>query len=218
MYITELLHKIADFISLPQIRWFFFLSVICLTVLVFIQEPIRFSGIKGITGISMKWQIYIIAIVNALNYIITFLALWYTIPFSYKLSAYWYVPIFIIILAIYTQFTINAKITTKDGTFNPPPDYLLPKKYRMFFHYLILVLDILIFTQFFLAEGNIGLEVKTYLDKYIFGRFGGFIEGNRLSFLASWLGLIGLGNDIYNIQLQNNFKACKYNLPDSWNI
>ena len=94
-------------------------------------------------------------------------------------------PLFLIILAIYTQFTINAEITKKDGTLKPPPNYLLPKKYRLFFHYFILVLDILIFAQFFLAGGNINLQVKTYLDKYIFGRFGGFIEGNRVSFIAS---------------------------------
>ena len=218
MYITEVLQKIANFISLSEIRWFFFILVIFLTVFVFIQEPIRFSGIKGITGLNMKWQIFTIAIINALNYMLTFLTLWYTIPFSYNLSSYWYMPLFLIILAIYTQFTINAEITKKDGTLKPPPNYLLPKKYRLFFHYFILVLDILIFAQFFLAGGNINLQVKTYLDKYIFGRFGGFIEGNRISFIASWLGLIGLANDFYNIYLQKNFKACKYELPDSWNI
>lgn len=218
MYITELLYAIADFISLSEIRWLFFTLVIVFTVFLFIQEPIRFSGIKGFTGLSMKWHIYVIAVINAFNYILTFFSLWYTIPFTNNFSAYWYVPLFVIVLAIYTQFTINAEITEKDGTFNPPPNYLLPKKYRLFFHYAILVLDILIFTQFFLAGGNISLETKTYLDKYIFGRFGGFIEGNRVSFITSWLGLIGLANDFYNIYLQKNFKACAYNLPDSWNI
>jgi len=218
MYITELLYKLANFISEPPMRWFFFLLAIVLTIFLFIQDPIRFSGIKGFTGLSMKWHMYIISVINALNYIITFLALWFTIPFTRNLTPYWYVPLFIIIITIYTQFTINAKITTNDGTLNPPPDYLLPKKYRLFFHYFILVLDVIIFTQFFLAQGNLNIEVKTYLDKYIFGRFGGFIEGNKIAFIASWMGLIGLSNDIYNIHLQTQYKACKYNLPDSWNI
>ena len=56
---------------------------------------------------------------------------------------YWYVPLFAIALCIYPIYN-NAEITEKDGTFNPPPNYLLPKKYRLFFHYAILVLDILI--------------------------------------------------------------------------
>ena len=92
----------------------------------------------------MKWHYYIIAVANAFNYMFTFLALWYTIPFTNKLTGYWYVPIFIITLAVYTQFTVSSDYVVDDGNFNPPPNYLLPKKYRMFFHYFILVLDILL--------------------------------------------------------------------------
>jgi len=88
MYITELLYKLANFISEPPMRWFFYLIVIILTVFLFIQDPIRFSGIKGFSGFSMKWHLYIISIINALNYIITFLALWFTIPFSTNLTPY----------------------------------------------------------------------------------------------------------------------------------
>ena len=34
----------------------------------------------------MKWHYYVLAVVNAFNYIFTFLALWYTMPFTNKLS------------------------------------------------------------------------------------------------------------------------------------
>lgn len=216
--IEDVINALKKFLEEPSIRWFFFLLVIVLTVFLFIQEPVRFSGVHSKIGLPMKWHYYVIAIANAFNYIFTFLALWYTIPFTTKFPAYWYLPLFILVLLIYTQYTISSRIVTDDGTFNPPPNYLLPKKYRLFFHYFILVLDVLIFIQFMLASGNLNIEVKTYLDKYVFGKFGGFIPGNKLNFIVSWLALLGLANDIYNIYMQTGFVACKYNLPASWNI
>jgi hypothetical protein len=216
--IEDVLYALRKFLEEPNIRWFFFLLVICFTVFLFIQEPVRFSGVHSKVGLPMKWHYYILAVLNAFNYVFTFLALWYTIPFTTKFPGYWYLPIFILILLIYTQYTISSRIVVDDGTFNSPPQYLLPKKYRLFFHYVILTLDIIIFIQFMLASGNINIEVKTYLDKYVFGKFGGFIPGNKLNFVVSWLALLGLANDIYNIYMQTGFVACKYNLPASWNI
>ena len=78
----------------------FFLLAVCFTVFIFIQEPVTF--VERIYGLPMKWHYYIIAVANAFNYMFTFLALWYTIPFTNKLTGYWYVPIFIITLAVYT--------------------------------------------------------------------------------------------------------------------
>lgn len=210
--------SLLKFLEEPNIRWFIYLLAIIFTVFIFIQEPVRFSGIKSFLGVNMKWHYYILAIVNAFNYMFTFLALWYTIPFTNKLTGYWYLPIFIIILSIYTHFTISSKIVEDNGKFNPPPNYLLPKKYRLFFHYFILILDIIIFIQFMLAAGEVNIQITTYIDKYIFGKFGGFLPGNKMNFIVSWLALLGLANDVYNIYMQTGFIACKYALPASWNI
>ena len=112
---------------------------------------------------------------------------------------------------------MNTKTYKKDESFQPPPTYIYPKKYRMIIFYFILIFDIIIFTQFLLSSGNISENVKTLLDKYLLGRFGGWIEGNRINFVVSWLGTIGIMFDLYNIYNQQKFVACSVELPDTWN-
>lgn len=215
---NEKVSSFATFLINPTLRWLLYFIILGLTVLAFIQEPLRFSGAKAITGLTYSWQIYIMGMINLCVYFLSFFTLWLTIPFVFNFPKYWFIALFAFLFALYTEIFISSREYTNDDkdTFKPPPSYIYPKNERLIIHWFILLLDIVIFIQFFLAYGEVSINVKTLLDKYLLGRFGGWIKGNRLNFLVSWLGLCGLLYDIYNIRNQTGFYACNYNLPKEW--
>jgi len=210
---------LTRFIINPQLRWMIYFTILFLTILAYIQEPLRFSTAKGITGLTYIWETYLFGMINLINYFISFFALWLTIPFVFNFPKYWFVALFLFLFAVYTEIFVSSKeIVEQDTEFNPPPWYMYPKKQRLIIHYFILVFDMIIFLQFFLSSNDLPPMVLTVLDKYILGRFGGWVKGNKLNFLVSWLGLIGLLYDIYNIRNQTRFNSCRYNLPKSWDF
>ena len=69
MISLEYIYKsLLKFLEEPDVRWFFYLLAIVFTVFIFIQEPVRFSGNKSFLGVNMKWHYYILAVINAFNY------------------------------------------------------------------------------------------------------------------------------------------------------
>lgn len=214
----ENLSALTKFLIKPELRWIFYFVALFLTVIAFIQEPLRFSVAKGSFGLPFNWETYILGVLNLLNYFLSFFALWLTIPFVFTFPDYWFITLFVFLIALYTEIFVNTKTYKKNDSFQPPPTYIYPKKYRMIIFYFILIFDVIIFTQFLLSSGNISENVKTLLDKYLLGRFGGWIEGNRINFVVSWLGTIGIIFDLYNIYNQQKFVACSVELPDTWNF
>jgi hypothetical protein len=188
------------------------------SIILYINEPQRFSYVTAIDGLSYKWHLYILAMISMIATFLTFLGMWLTIPFTDKLPEYWYIPIFFIILAIVTQITISSDQVENDGSLNPPPQYLLPHKYRMIFAYLAFILDIIIFAQIFIYFGVADYSKRTILSRFILERFGGWYPGNKLDFIFDWLGVLELVYRIYIIYLQNTYTACAYGLPESWNF
>jgi hypothetical protein len=213
----SILYELAEFITTPLFRWLFIVIGIIVTILQYINEPQRFSYKKSFEGLSYKWHLYIIAIFVCITTVLTVIGLWVTIPFTDKLPDYWYVYLFVLYVAIITQITVDSPIYTDDGSFNPPPSYILPQKYRVMIAYVGLIIDIIIMLQIYIYFGIADISKKTILSRYILERYGGWIEGNKLDFLFEWSGLIHVGLKIYVLLLQKNFQACKYGLPPSWN-
>jgi hypothetical protein len=215
----EKISSFATFLINPTFRWVLYFVILCLTILAYVQEPLRYSNVRGITGLPYTWETYILGMFNLCVYFLSFFALWLTIPFIFNFPKYWFVALFAFLFAIYTEIFISSRIyknNDKDN-FQPPPSYIYPKNERLIIHWFILLFDIIIFTQFFLASNEVSIPVKTLLDKYLLGGFGGWVKGNRISFITSWLGLCGILYDIYNIRNQSGFYACKYELPNEWN-
>lgn len=215
----NILKTISQLLINKTFRWILFGLLIILTVTSYIQEPIRFSGKIVFTGITYKMYYFVLICITLFIYIFNFLGLEFTIPFSDNFPVFWYIPIILVLYAIILDITINSKIATKTkGNLEPPPKYLLPKKYRLIIFYFIILFDIIAFIQTFIYSG-INVEFKTtILHQFFLNRFGGYKPGNILMFIASWLGIIGLGLDFYMLKNQISFTACKYNLPDSWNF
>ncbi len=217
---NQLLSSLTEFLLTPGFRWFIFLIKIIITILLYLNEPQRFSFVKAFDGLSYKWHLYILAMIAVFSTFLTFLGMWSTIPFmdTTTISEYWYIPLFILYFAIITQITISSPQITNDGTFNPPPTYMLPLKYRMMLSYASLIFDIILFAQFYIYLGISDYSKRTIMSRYILERFGGWYPGNRLDFLYEWTGILDVIYRIYILYLQNTFTACFYNLPTSWNF
>lgn len=213
-------NALIRFLTRVELRWFFYFTALILTVFAYFQEPLRYSNAEGITGLTLSWETYILSMINLVNYFITLFGLWLTIPFLFGMPNYWFIALFIFLMALFTEIFINTKdyVNVDNNIFQPPPDNFYPKKYRLIIHYFILIFDVLIFLQLFLATNDISINAKTFLDKYLLGRFGGWVKGNRINFLASWLATVGILFDIYNIRNQTYFYPCKYKLPITWDF
>jgi len=213
----ELLHALSEFLVTPLIRWILLGLSIIVTIIQYLNEPQRFSYVKAESGLSYKWHLYILAVFACITTTLTILSLWITIPFTNYLPEYWYIYLFILYLAIITQITVDSPQYADDGSFNPPPSYMMPQEYRVMITYVGLVIDILIMVQLFIYFGIADVNKPTLFSKYILERFGGWYPGNKLDFLFEWSGIVDVLLKVYILFLQKNFQACLYNLPASWN-
>ena len=201
----------------PLFRWITLFLTIILTVLQFLNEPQRFSYKKAVDGLSFKWHLYILAVYSGISTVLTLFALWIQIPFTDSLPNFWYLYVFVLYLAIITQIHVDSKQYTDDGSFNPPPFYLMSKKYRVWLAYANTIVDFLIMFQLYIYFGISDITKRTYVSKYFLERFGGWYPGNKFDFIFDWSGLIDTALKIYILFLQSDFQACEYGLPLSWN-
>ena len=123
----------------------------------------------------------------------------------------------ILYIAIITQITVDSDQYSDDGTFNPPPSYMLPHQYRVLLSYVSLVVDSLVMIQLYIYFGVADNTKKSILSTYFLERFGGWTPGHKLDFIFDWSGLIDTIIKVYIVLLQTNFHACDYGLPPSWN-
>jgi hypothetical protein len=214
---AEILSGLANFIITPFMRWILLFLGMFVTTLQYINEPQRYSFAKAFSGLSYKWHLFLIAIITCVTFTLTLVGLWITIPFTDKLPDYWYMYIFILYLAIITQITVDTKQIKDDGSFNPPPPFMFPQKYRVLLTYAGLIIDIIIMIQLYIYFGIADVSKKTVLSRYFLERFGGWYSGNKLDFVFEWSGIIDVVLKLYILYLQTSFRACNYGLPDSWN-
>jgi hypothetical protein len=146
------------------------------------------------------------------------ISLWVSIPFTTYLPDSWYVYLFILCMAILTQVTLDSPQISNDGSFNPPPAYMLPDKYRIMLSYACLVVNIIVTIQSYVYFGIADLSKKTIVSRYVLERYGGWYAGNKLDYIYEWSGLLDIVISIYVLNLQTNFQACEYGLPPSWNF
>ena len=214
--------SISKFLLNKTIRWICFFCVLTLTVIVYIQEPVRFSEKKSFLGITYKLHIFITFCITLFLYMFTFISLYVTEPLGVNsLPDYWFVPLFVFCYAILLHYyTISETVKEDDDpeTLQPLPNYVLSRNYRYIFYYLIIIFDTLIFLQFLYASGITKTKKSTILNDVFLNKFGGFVSGNRLNFLASWAGIIGLILDFYMLYIQVTFHPCTYNLPNNWAV
>ena len=213
-----LLTELAEFITTPVFRWLFLLLSIILNIVKYLNEPQRFSFKKAFTGLDYKWHLYIIAIISCISYCFMAIGLWHSIPFTDYLPDYWYIYLFIICMAIITQIHIDTEQIRDDGSFNPPPTYMLPHNYRVMIAYASFIVNILVMIQTYVYFGIADYSKKTILSRYFLERFGGWYGGNKLDFIYDWSGMIDIFIAAYVLYIQYTFTACNYGLPESWNF
>lgn len=212
-----ILDDLAEFLITPLFRWIVLFLSTLLGIVQYLNGPQRFSYTIAPSGLSYKWHLYGIAVFSGITTMLTYIGLWSEIPFTNYLPDYWYLYVFILYLAIITQITIDSKQYSNDGSFNPPPSYLLPQEYRVLLAYISFIFDTLIMIQLYIYFGVADTTKRTILSTYFLERFGGWIPGNKLDFLFDWSGLIDTSIKLYIIFLQTGFSACEYDLPTSWN-
>jgi hypothetical protein len=214
----ELLTSLSEFIITPIFRWIFLFLAIILNLLKYYNEPQRYSYKVAFDGLTYKWHLYIIAIISCISYILLAVFLWLSIPFTEYLPDNWIIYLFIICMGIITQITVNTKQIKDDGSFNPPPPYMLPEKYRIMLTYASLIVNIIVMIQTYIYFGIADLSKKTILSRYVLERYGGWYSGNKLAFIYEWSGLLDVIIACYVLYLQYTFQACTYGLPASWNF
>ena len=211
-----------NFLLNNTFRWLLFLTVMILNFIAYFQDPIRMSESICLFGLPCKWFAFLAGILVFFLDCLTFISLWLTIPFTDKLPNLWFIPIILLGFAIITQITIDSNIYKRfdaqgQENFNPAPDYLWSKNKRVILYTAILIIDLLIFIQFYIASGTTTTSsIKTGFHYLILDRFGGYSK-NKIEFLASWLGVGGFIADNIALNLQKNYEACKFEQPISWN-
>lgn len=198
------------------LRIILLLIIVFLTIYAYYIEPLKYSGKKTYFGLNIKTYILITNIISLTTYCISIVALWYTLDATKNLSFIWVIIISVILYTLILHFNQTAEIVDKNNEkFKAPPKNIISRKYRLIIYYILIILDVLKFFQDYLFYGISKQFKTTILHQFILNRFGGY--GKGIDFWFGWLGIIGILIDYYNIYLQNNFLACKFDLPNTWN-
>ena len=213
----DIIAQIADFLIIPSVRWITYFTTLILSILQYLNQPQRFSYTLSSLGISYKWTLYLIAIYGGVTSMLLLLSLWIQIPFTKNFPEYWYLYLFVLNLALITQITNDSDQYADDGSFNPPPSYMMPQNYRVMLSVATSIMDFLTLAQLYIYFGVSDITKKTAFSKYILERFGGWYPGNKLDFMFDWVALVSVIINTYLLLLQLNFNACEYGLPISWN-
>jgi hypothetical protein len=151
-----------------------------------------------------------------------------------KLSGFKETSIIFIMLIFFSFIIIvswfSALPVVKDGTINPPPKLYIKKSARITLHFIILLLDLLIFVVLFMDRAGIGNDKTISAGEGIFRnkgygftnlintRFGGNVDNNRFVFACGWVSFLGIFQNIYNLIVSTEFHPTNYNLPLSWRL
>lgn len=192
----------TNFLAQFQDLQFFFISPIFRTILAIIilflnvysyyNNRIRYTKSKNII-FYLTLALFIIDI--AFIYFLDVLA-------PLQLPKYWWV-IIVFIAAIFL-FSMDAKIILNDNTFNPPPLSLSRKKKRNYIFIILFIIYIFSFLLEYYINDTYDIAIDFTQVKHLY-----------YIFLARAFGIILL---FINLYLSFNFHACKYNLPDTWNL
>jgi hypothetical protein len=206
-----------DFYMSIYFRWIVYIFLLVLQIIAYSQNPKLFTEVKKCFNLNCRVITFIIGIISITLSLFGLIALWYIAPFTNILPDYWYILVIILVYAIIIQITLSAKVEVENNNFSPPPETLINKKYRVLLYIFILILNIIYFIQLYL-DGGVNLT-KTdnikYVDHLILGRFGG-ITTKKYTFFIEWFASIKFLMGILEIQNVNNFDACDYGLPSSW--
>jgi hypothetical protein len=215
---------ISNLLIKPWVRWLVLTFIIILTIYSYVQEPIRFSSKKVLFGMNNRLLQFIVIVINIIAMCAAFITLQYTIPFTNALPDMWYIPLMVLAFAYVTQVFVNTvtfsntSLKESEEKLNAPPEYLLPRKYRLFIVWALLILISILFLQNMIYAGKT-IEFKTtVMHQYILNRFGGTSPENVLKFIFSWIGIISIALNLYKLYAVKYFSACEYNLPASWNF
>ena len=192
----------TNFLAQFQDLQFFFISPIFRTILAIIilflnvysyyNNRIRYTKSKNII-FYITLALFIIDI--AFIYFLDVLA-------PLQLPKYWWV-IIVFIAAIFL-FSMDAKIILNDNTFNPPPLSLSRKKKRNYIFIILFIIYIFSFLLEYYINDTYDIAIDFTQVKHLY-----------YIFLARGFGII---LTLINLYLSFNFHACKYNLPDTWNL
>ncbi len=197
-------------------RWIILLSILVLHIYTYYQNPKLFTNAKKCYKLNCRVITFLIGIFSITLMILSLITLWYVTPFTDALPDYWYIPLVILIYALVIQITVSIKVEIEDGSFNPPPEFLISKKHRTIVYVVLLVLSIIYFIQLYLDGGiNLVNNSNRYVDHYILGRFGGVSKDNY-NFFIEWFAIIKILVGVLAIKDVADFYACDYGLPASW--
>jgi len=209
--------KFTDIFLNNTIRWIVVIAVVILNFVAYLQNPIKYSKNAVCKGIPCKWSVYLTAFITFTIDLLIIIGLWFTIPFSSSLPSYWIVPVALIGYAYLTDTTVMLKPVESNEELNPPPSHMKPKQKRVRFHYLIILLDIIILAQFYLYATKQDLISKTAFYDFITKMFSG-LGAKAIQTVVIWVGLINIILDYVVMRQSKGFYACKYDMPKSWNF
>lgn len=177
----------------PEFRTSLAIIILILNIYSYYHNRIRFTKYKDV----LFYFMLVLFIIDIL-----FLYLLDIIAPVVSLPKYWW--IIVITIAAIVLFSLNNNFIEKDHTFNPPPLSLSRKYTRK----TIIILLLLIYLFSFISEYYINQTYDTGID----------FRDNKLLHYIFKSRIIGILIIIINIYLTFNFHACKYNLPDTWNL
>lgn len=226
--------KTWDILSNSKTRLIIWLLIFILNIIAYLITPQNHSSKTSwyIPYWSYKtgWTYYQLSYRNKLR-IIAYLIIIIDIGFFYYLTynnqllsslpnTIW-IGIAILGISIISLIYNKKKPIQKDGTFNPPPSYIMPQNKRIIVY---LALSILYLTHF-ITEYKLGYvpEIANNLTGFkqtLFSRFHGYLPTNsrnqKIIFATGWSRLIGLIITFLGLYSTYYFAICPYNLPSSW--
>jgi len=216
-FTNNILPYLYDFFMSIGFRWIIYILLFVLNIYSYYENPKLYTNSKKCFKINCKIFTFITGMISITLTLSGLILLWYVAPFSNSFPEYWYIPVIILTYAIMIQITLTTDIQKEDGSFNPPPENLISKKYRILLNVFILILLIIYFIQLYLDGGNNLINSQRSGNSGVLSYFSD-ITAEKYILFVEFFALIKILNKLLEIKNVIDFNACSYGLPLSWNL
>ena len=193
--------------------WYLAIALLVFDVISFFQDPSRYTSKKKCFG--MKCNDF--SILTGMSSL--FIDFFIIFSFLQKQNISFQVKLVVVILGILfvggflyyhykTTDLVNKKEPQEINTIKKPKSLMI-KSFRSLVYYMILIISVFMLFQGY-TEGN----TDKNLTDDVWGRFGGWIEGNKFWLIFSWIfSVLGAYMDYFSLGATTNYTIKEYDLP-----
>lgn len=197
------------------IVWISLVLVLFLNIFMFFHDQFKYSNSRKCLFLNCRKYSLIFALTIFGLDMINGMCTTFINPLPFT-PIYWFIPVAILGTMVILLHLNETSIVVKDSTFSPPPEFFMNHNVRIIFRSVIILLYLILFMSRYITESLPTIDIQSFPEKYIYSKFGGLRESNKIWFFLSWITIFTIPLATFRLYQEITFHPTKYNQPLAW--